>query len=76
MGRISATQARAALTIAAILPLLAGCWWLESEPGPGEWNNSSGTIGDFQPHHTASRLESGGFGQLRHECAEEGRGEG
>lgn len=68
MRRIGATQARAALMIAAILPLLAGCWWLESEPGPGEWKLRSGTIADSRPHHIASLFERDGFGQLLMEC--------
>lgn len=68
MRRIGATQAHRALMIAAILPLLAGCWWLESEPGPGEWRVRSGTIGDFQPHHVASLFENDGVGQLLMEC--------
>lgn len=56
--------------VAALLPMLAGCWWLEAEPGPGEWRHRSGTIGDFQPHHTATLYEADGFGQLQLECGE------
>ncbi len=59
---------RTALAIALCLPLLAGCWWLESEPGPGEWRHRSGTIGDFREHNTASLYEQDGFGQLLMEC--------
>jgi hypothetical protein len=68
MRRIGSMRARIALTIAATLPLLAGCWWLGSEPGPGEWRVRSGSIADSRPHHVASLFESGGFGQLLMEC--------
>ena len=52
------------------LPLLAGCWWLEPEPGPGEWRLRSGTIADFQPHHSAALFEQDGYAQLLLECGQ------
>ena len=60
---------RAALS-AGLLPLLASCWWLESEPGPGEWSLRSGTIGDFQPQHVATLNERDGPGSLLMECGQ------
>ena len=68
MKRIRA--APAALAIAATLPFVSGCWWLESEPGPGEWRIRNGTIGDFQPHNVASLYEAAGSSQLVMECGE------
>jgi len=53
-----------------LLPLLASCWWLEAEPGPGEWRHEDGTRGDFQEHHAASLYEQGGYGQLIMECGQ------
>lgn len=61
---------RAWIAIAALLPALAGCWWLEAEPGPAEWRHRSGTIADFQPHHTATLYEADGYANLRMECGE------
>lgn len=63
-------RTRAWLALAALAPLLASCWWLEAEPGPGEWRQRSGTIADFQPRHTASLFEADASGQLILECGE------
>ena len=68
MKRFRSTPSRAVLLLAAILPLLGGCWWLEPEPEPGEWSLRSGRIADFRPYHKASLFESGGDGQLLMEC--------
>lgn len=65
MGR----KIRPALAL-ALLPLLASCWWLEGEPGPGEWRHRDGTRGDFQEHHVASLFERDGYGQLILECGQ------
>lgn len=63
-------RTRAWLALAALAPLLASCWWLEAEPGPGEWRQRSGTRGDFQPHHSATLFEANASGQLLMECGE------
>ena len=70
MGPIGVRRIRTPLAIAALLPLLAGCWWLEAELEPGEWRHRSGTIGDFQPHHTANLYEADGYGRLQLECGQ------
>jgi len=68
MKGIGGRTARAALAMAAILPVLAGCWWLEPSLGPGEWGLRRGGFGDGQPSHVASLYESDGFGQLIMDC--------
>ena len=60
---------RALLATAVLAPLLAGCWWFEGEPEPGEWRHSSGTIADFQPHHVATLYEANGYARLHLECS-------
>lgn len=49
---------------------LCGCGWLSGPPDPGEWARRGGTIRDFQPHHVATLVESGGVGQLQMSCGE------
>lgn len=56
--------------IAAVLPWLAGCWWLQPQPGPADWRLRAGTIGDFRPHHVATLYESAGSGKLLMECGQ------